>query len=220
MQLQSLLLLLTAASATTAYSVAPAPEVLTPVPAGVPEGWIGPAARSTRNPPGAVYAAKLTGAVTGTITLSSGRHGRGVNVAVDLSSLPPSASGPWGYHIHDQPIPAGGSCADTKAHLDPYRRGQATPCDAADPASCEVGDLAGKHGKIAIPVEKKGRGYGYGSKKRGGFKQEYTDKYVSLKFGEASFAGNRSVVIHANDEKKTRLACANFQVVKKRGYGY
>jgi hypothetical protein len=52
------------------------------------------------------------------------------------------------YHIHDQPVPADGNCTGTKAHLDPYIRGQKIPCDPKDPASCEVGDLAGKHGNI------------------------------------------------------------------------
>ena len=56
--------------------------------------------------------------------------------------------GPFGYHIHDQPVPESGDCAATLAHLDPYRRGQAVPCNSTEPQTCEVGDLSGKHGKI------------------------------------------------------------------------
>lgn len=55
---------------------------------------------------------------------------------------------PTEYHVHDQPVPADGNCTGTKAHLDPYLRGQLIPCDKSDPASCQVGDLSGKHGNI------------------------------------------------------------------------
>ena len=56
--------------------------------------------------------------------------------------------GPFGYHIHDQPVPKDGNCNATLAHLDPYGRGPTPPCDSAKPETCEVGDLSGKHGKI------------------------------------------------------------------------
>lgn len=45
-------------------------------------------------------------------------------------------------------MPADGNCTGTLAHLDPYKRGEDPPCDASAPASCQVGDLAGKHGKM------------------------------------------------------------------------
>ena len=52
------------------------------------------------------------------------------------------------YHIHDQPVPADGNCTGTKAHLDPYIRGEKPPCDPTMPQMCQVGDLSGKHGNI------------------------------------------------------------------------
>jgi hypothetical protein len=51
------------------------------------------------------------------------------------------------YHIHDYPVPADGNCTATGAHVDPFVRGEAPPCDASAPATCQVGDLSGKHGK-------------------------------------------------------------------------
>lgn len=52
------------------------------------------------------------------------------------------------YHIHDAPVPADGNCTGTLAHLDPTQRGEQPPCDSTKPQTCQVGDLAGKHGKI------------------------------------------------------------------------
>jgi hypothetical protein len=65
-----------------------------------------------------------------------------------------------------------------------------------------VGDLSGKHGNIlSLP----------------GFSTNYTDNYVSLTPGSAAFMGNRSFVLHYLN--KTRIACANFQLVAKLGPG-
>jgi hypothetical protein len=40
-----------------------------------------------------------------------------------------------------------GNCSSTGGHLDPYGNG-GTGCDLTKTASCEAGDLSGKHGKI------------------------------------------------------------------------
>jgi hypothetical protein len=101
------------------------------------------------------------------------------------------------YHIHDLPVPSGGNCTETKAHLDPYARGEDPPCSANNPSSCQVGDLSGKHGTIpSLP----------------GFSANYTDKFVSLIPGTPAFFGNRSIVLHYAN--KTRIACANFHQVE------
>lgn len=96
------------------------------------------------------------------------------------------------YHIHDQPVPADGNCTATGGHLDPFLAGEAAPCDPSAPETCQVGDLSGKHGKVAGDP----------------FSATYTDDYASLARGLGSFLGNRSVVLHAAD--KARITCANF----------
>ena len=61
-------------------------------------------------------------------------------------NLPTQSNGDYKYHVHDQPVIT--DCASTLAHLDPFIRGQKVSCDINRPASCEVGDLSGKHGAI------------------------------------------------------------------------
>jgi hypothetical protein len=101
------------------------------------------------------------------------------------------------YHIHDKPVPSDGNCTGTAAHLDPYARGEDPPCNKDNPSSCQVGDLSGKYGKIpSLP----------------GFSANYTDSYVSLTPGTPAFFGNRSIVLHYAN--KTRIACANFNLVE------
>jgi len=132
---------------------------------------------------------KLSGGII--FTPSSGNGG--VKVEVKLAGFP-KEGGPFTYHIHDQPVPADGNCTLTLAHLDPFIRGQKVPCDPKRPQSCEVGDLAGKHGKI--PADNNGT-----------YSNTYEDLYLTLTQGQGSFIGNRSVVVHTNDTK--RYACAN-----------
>lgn len=99
------------------------------------------------------------------------------------------------YHLHDQPVPADGNCSGTLAHLDPYERGEATPCDVTRPETCQVGDLGGKHGNINSEP----------------FNATYTDDYASTLSGIGAFFANRSIVIHFNNV--TRITCANFTAV-------
>lgn len=87
---------------------------------------------------------------------------------------------------------AGGDCASAGAHLDPTNRGEQPPCDAGNEPSCQVGDLAGKFGRINSDP----------------FTAEYVDKFVSLKEGDPAFFGNRSFVIHLANT--TRITCADF----------
>lgn len=97
--------------------------------------------------PTKVYMADFNGNKLKGGLIFSANGDKGVKVEVKIHGLP-TEGGPFSYHVHDQPVPADGNCTRTAAHLDPFIRGQKVPCDPKRPASCEVGDLAGKHGKI------------------------------------------------------------------------
>ena len=101
------------------------------------------------------------------------------------------------YHLHVAPVPDG-NCTATLAHLDPYIRGEATPCDKAAPATCQVGDLSGKHGTIPADV--------------GEWETSYVDLFASTQEGIGAFFGNRSIVVHYPN--KTRITCASFAKVE------
>ncbi|KAF2401387.1 Cu,Zn superoxide dismutase-like protein, partial [Trichodelitschia bisporula] len=157
-------------------------------------GQLGDAVQVLDNPQGAAYTAVIPagkfGTMRGTVTAVA-TQGNGTQFNINFSGLP-STGGPFLYHIHVNPIPSNGSCASTLAHLDPYIRGEATPCVPEFPETCQVGDLSGKHGKPNATT----------------FNATYIDPYVSLIDGQGAFFGNRSFVIHLAD--KTRIACANF----------
>ena len=137
-------------------------------------GRLGDAAVASGNPSGVTYTATLpdrpTTNIRGSISASSNVDGNGVTFNVNFFGFPSESLGPFRtnppdsgsdnecslmlilvYHIHDQPVPSSGNCTATLAHLDPYIRGEAPPCDPNDPASCQVGDLSGKHGNITSP---------------------------------------------------------------------
>jgi hypothetical protein len=101
------------------------------------------------------------------------------------------------YHIHVDPVPSDGNCSATLGHLDPYERGENPVCNASQPATCQVGDLSGKHGTMSPPAGCS-------------FQLTYLDLYLSTEPGVNAFLGNRSIVVHSNN--KTRLACANFEL--------
>ncbi|KAF4991147.1 hypothetical protein FGRMN_8015 [Fusarium graminum] len=160
------------------------------------------APRVNDNPPGVGYKATLPkepffkdtaidGNVKGYVFAQATDSGNGVNFKVEFSNLP-KEGGPFTYHIHVEPVPENGNCTATLAHLDPFARGEDPPCDPKDPASCQVGDNSGKHGKITSDP----------------FKAEYIDYYASTKEGIGAFFGNRSFVLHYAN--KTRLTCGNF----------
>ncbi len=97
---------------------------------------------------------------------------------------------------------ADGNCTTTLAHLDPFLRGEDPPCTNATGQTvlgqtCQVGDLSGKHAKIARDA-------------LGTYSADYTDLFASTKPGIGAFFGNRSFVIHFPN--KTRITCANFSV--------
>ena len=70
-------------------------------------------------------------------------------------------------------------------------------CDPAQPATCQVGDLAGKHGgKIMTP---------------GNFSTSFVDPYLSVQAGTPGFFGGLAFVLHTGNT--TRITCANFELV-------
>ncbi|KAF4774960.1 superoxide dismutase [Colletotrichum scovillei] len=158
------------------------------------------------NPAGVVYeavlpekpfykAGSLEGNVQGSIVAVTAPDGKGVEFKVRFSNLP-KEGGPFTYHLHVDPVPEDGNCTKTLAHLDPFIRGEATKCDSSKPETCQVGDLSGKHGAVAVDYEK-----------------TYVDPYLSIVEGPGSFFGNRSFVFHFAN--KTRISCANFKLITK-----
>ncbi|KAI9680712.1 MAG: hypothetical protein M1817_004152 [Caeruleum heppii] len=180
--------LLSAASG-LALAAAQAPQVAV-------DGKLGPAAVISDNPTGVTYVATLpdsrTSGIRGTVSATAGENGLGVQFTINVSGFPDSALGPFMYHLHDQPVPANGNCTATKAHLDPYERGEVPLCAPGSPQTCQVGDLSGKHGNIT----------------GGSYASTYLDLYASVKPGIGAFFGNRSIVFHTSNA--TRLTCANF----------
>ncbi|KAF2670798.1 Cu,Zn superoxide dismutase-like protein [Microthyrium microscopicum] len=166
-------------------------------------GFVGPGGNATvqSNLPAATYSAvlpstnfdNLTGStITGTIVGMAMQGGQGVMFNISFSGLPDAAMyGPLVYHIHEMPV-SGGNCTTSLGHLDPTNRGELHACDTANPASCQAGDLAGKHGNITSAT----------------FMATYTDPYLSTNPNSSYFFGNRSIVIHSKNA--TRLTCANF----------
>ncbi|KAH9891387.1 superoxide dismutase [Xylariomycetidae sp. FL2044] len=136
-------------------------------------------------------AGSIDGNVKGSITAKSAADGKGVEFTVNFSNLP-KEGGPFPYHLHVDPVPESGNCTSTLAHLDPYIRGEDPVCDAAAPATCQVGDLSGKWGKITSDP----------------FTDTFVDPYASLVDGIGSYFANRSYVVHFAN--KTRITCANF----------
>ncbi|MCJ1372307.1 hypothetical protein MMC20_003530 [Loxospora ochrophaea] len=162
-------------------------------------GKLGNAAITEDNPAGVTYSAVLpnsnTTSIRGYVAGTSNANGTGINFNINLYGFPSESLGPFLYHIHDQPVPSDGNCTGTLAHLDPYVRGEIPPCDSTQPATCQVGDLAGKHGNITTTP----------------FQATFLDLYTSSATGIGSFFGNRSLVIHTSNT--TRLTCANFTLV-------
>lgn len=83
----------------------------------------------------------------------------------------------------------------TTGHLDPFQRGESPTCASSLPQTCQVGDLAGKHGTITSDP----------------FSATYVDEFASTLSSSASYFGNLSVVVHFAN--KTRITCGNFAAV-------
>ncbi|KAF2461060.1 superoxide dismutase [Lineolata rhizophorae] len=145
----------------------------------------------TDNPTGAIYNVAFEGNVNGIVVAKTHADGTGVDFSLALTGLP-ADQGPFGYHIHQMPVPADGNCTATGGHLNPYDA--EGDCVSDTPAACEVGDLSGKHGKL--------------SGNSTAFAATYVDEYTSLVPDDVAYIGSRSIVIHLADG--SRYACANF----------
>ncbi|ATY62350.1 cytosolic Cu/Zn superoxide dismutase [Cordyceps militaris CM01] len=137
--------------------------------------------------------ADLAGNVVGSISATAAENGVGTKFTVKFSNFPKSG-GPFIYHLHVKPA-VGGNCTATLGHLDPTKRGDLPACESDKPASCQVGDLSGKYGKITTDP----------------FTAEFTDPFTSLEPGSNAFFGNASFVVHYANT--TRLTCADFHLV-------
>ncbi|KAI9642352.1 Cell surface superoxide dismutase [Cu-Zn] 4 [Ciborinia camelliae] len=165
-------------------------------------GTLGNATIPENNPVVPIYVATLPetqffnpsdprGNVKGSVSAKANPDGIGIQFNVGFSNLPTSG-GPFSYHIHAHPVPTDGNCTGTLAHLDPFLRGEVPACDPSLPQTCQVGDLAGKHGKISSDP----------------FQTAYVDEFTSTLPTSGSFFGNLSVTVHFAN--KTRITCANF----------
>ncbi|MCJ1364634.1 hypothetical protein MMC16_003748 [Acarospora aff. strigata] len=161
-------------------------------------GKLGNASVVTTNPVGVTYTAILPdtpkSSIRGYVAGTTNANGTGVNFNINIYGLPDASLGPFMYHIHDQPVPSDGNCTKTLAHQDPTERGEIPPCDPSAPETCQVGDLAGKHGNITSNP----------------FQVAYLELFASTQPGLGAFFGNRSIVIHTSNA--TRLTCANFSL--------
>ncbi|KAK6443226.1 Cell surface superoxide dismutase [Cu-Zn] 4 [Oleoguttula sp. CCFEE 5521] len=151
----------------------------------------------TNNVVGTSYIATLPDrndtSVRGAVIVNTNSNATGANVQVSISGLP-SEGGPFTYHIHEFPVAPDHNCSSTGAHLDPYLATESPPCDPAQEQKCQVGDLAGKHGRMSGPS----------------YSGNYADLYVSTTPDTPAFVGNRSIVVHYAN--KTRITCANLTI--------
>lgn len=168
-------------------------------------GSLGNATVVEDNPPNVTYVAMLptqfSSKIRGSILATGNSDGIGVVFKVNLTDFP-MGQGPFTYHIHVNPVPTDGNCNGTLGHLDPFIRGEDVACQKSLPQTCQVGDLAGKHGKITEDP----------------FTASYVDDFASTTMGIGAFLGNRSFVIH--NVNKTRLTCANFTLLQSSDGSY
>jgi hypothetical protein len=184
---------------------------LPPAPGYLPgeTGGLEGTATASSNQPSATYRATMPevqynpfvgSTISGSIQAVGGADG--VDFTVDLSDLPDQAQyGPFAWHIHAMPVPADGNCTATMGHLDPTNRGELVMCDSALPETCQVGDLAGKHGGKIMA--------------EGNFSTSFSDPYLSVLEGSPGFFGGLAFVLHTGNT--TRITCANFELVGGNG---
>ncbi|KAJ4393493.1 Cell surface superoxide dismutase [Cu-Zn] 4 [Gnomoniopsis smithogilvyi] len=179
---------------------------------GLVTGSLGNATVVKNNPSGAAFRAVFpkkqftptpSGNIKGVVVAETNSGGTGVSYNIKMTNLP-TEGGPFVYHVHQYDVPKDGNCTDTGAHLDPFERGETPACDPDLPQTCQVGDLAGKHGAIVTTSDSTT------------FQTSYTDDFTATGKGQ-SFIGNLSVVLHFAN--LTRITCANFKAIDMESGG-
>jgi Cu/Zn superoxide dismutase len=128
------------------------------------------------------------GGVTGTITFTQANIGAPTTIDVKLYGI---AKQPNKWHIHSFPLLPGAGCGSDSVggHFNPTKVTLPYVGGSCSGATCEVGDLSGKHGKLNAT----------------NFDFTFTDNTLPL-FGKNSIEG-RAIVIHASDG--SRMSCAS-----------
>lgn len=124
----------------------------------------------------------------------------GMNVTIELTKgfttafqvLPTG----FDYHVHVNRV-SNGDCGSTGGHLDPTQIGTKV-CDPKNSTTCQVGDLAAKHGNIVAEAAS-----------QSGALPTITYIDTELTFSGPNSLLDRSIVIHNNG---TRIACADIIV--------
>ena len=177
--------------------------IISPLPPNASYTPVNGPAPSQTNQPANTYVATLPdfmfnslvgSPIQGTVTAVGTTDG--VEFTVNITNLPSQAQyGPFPWHIHAMPVPTDGNCTATMGHLDPQNGGELYMCNTAAPETCQVGDLAGKHGgKITT---------------EGSFSTSFVDPFLSTEQGSPAFFGGLAFVIHTGNT--SRITCANFE---------
>lgn len=140
-----------------------------------------------------VAVASVTGSqgVSGYFQFISAYKSSEVKVIYRITGLDTYKSDVFTYHVHTNPVGPNNDCAATLEHLNPVRLPETEVCEPQNLATCEVGDLSGKHGKL-FPGKS--------------VERSYIDSQLRFDNPAYSMVG-RSVVIH--DAQKNRIACGN-----------
>lgn len=179
--------------------------IISPLPPNPTYSGVNGPAPSQSNQPAATYVATLPPSMFNPLvgspvqgTVKAVGTMSGVQFSVNLSNLPSQAMyGPFAWHIHTMPVPSDGNCTATMGHLDPQNVGELYMCNTGNTATCQVGDLAGKHGGKIMTT--------------GNFSTSFVDSYLSTMPGSPAFFGGLAFVLHTGNT--SRITCANFEMM-------
>jgi len=152
------------------------------------------ATEASNNPQGVSYQAILPDLdstnVRGYLAGVTAQNGTGVMLNINFYGF--DLSGPFVYSIDDASVGDSGNCGDATV-LNPY--GATATCDSSNPASCQLGNLAGIYGNISTTP----------------FQRSLYDAYLSTKPDTEAFFGNRSFSIAYSNG--TKITCGDFKLV-------